>query len=192
MMLYVVFLLIDYDNISARWRSYLPHSIREDVSEFFGEFMKANNRYFRSQALVAGCVAILFSISFSVIELPLAILMGIFIGLLNMVPYLQSVGIIPCLILGGVKALEQGGSFFGALGAVLLVFAIVQLIQETILVPYFQGESMGLSPSIILLSLSVWGKLLGFLGLILALPLTCLGLIYYRRYLKKSNAINET
>jgi len=52
-------------------------------------------------------------------------------------------------------------------------------------VPRIQGKAMGLSPSIILLSLSVWGKLLGFLGLILALPLTCLGLTYYRRYILK-------
>ena len=102
-----------------------------------------------------------------------------------MVPYLQIVGTIPCLILAGLKALEQSESFFGALGLVLLVFGMIQVIQETVLVPRIQGKAMGLSPAIILLSLSVWGKLLGFLGLILALPLTCLGLTYYRRHLWK-------
>jgi len=184
-MLYVVFLLIDYHNIAARWRDYLPPSMRDDVSRFVEEFIQATNRYFRSQALVACCVAVLFAFGFSIIGLPLAILMGIFIGLLNMVPYLQIVGTIPCLLLAGLKALEQGDNFLGALGLVLLVFGVVQLIQETVLVSRFQGEAMGLSPAIILLSISVWGKLLGFLGLILALPLTCLGLTYYRRYLWK-------
>ncbi len=184
-MLYVVFLLIDYHNMAARWRDYLPPGMRDDVSGFVGEFIQATNRYFRSQALVACCVAVLFAIGFSIIGLPLAILMGIFIGLLNMVPYLQIVGTIPCLLLAGLKALEQGDNFLGALGLVLLVFGVVQLIQETVLVSRFQGEAMGLSPAIILLSISVWGKLLGFLGLILALPLTCLGLTYYRRYLWK-------
>ena len=184
-MLYVVFLLIDYHNMAARWRDYLPPSMRDDVSRFVEEFIQATNRYFRSQALVACCVAVLFAISFSIIGLPLAILMGIFIGLLNMVPYLQIMGTIPCLLLAGLKALEQGDSFLGALGLVLLVFGVVQLIQETVLVSRFQGKAMGLSPAIILLSISVWGKLLGFLGLILALPLTCLGLTYYRRYLWK-------
>jgi len=184
-MLYVVFLLIDYHNMAARWRDYLPPSMRDDVSGFVEEFIQATNRYFRSQALVACCVAVLFAIGFSIIGLPLAILMGIFIGLLNMVPYLQIVGTIPCLLLAGLKALEQGDNFLGALGLVLLVFGVVQLIQETVLVSRFQGEAMGLSPAIILLSISVWGKLLGFLGLILALPLTCLGLAYYRRYLWK-------
>ena len=184
-MLYVVFLLIDYHNMAARWRDYLPPSIRDDVSGFVEEFIQATNRYFRSQALVACCVAVLFAIGFSTIGLPLAILMGIFIGLLNMVPYLQIVGTIPCLLLAGLKALEQGDNFLGALGLVLLVFGVVQLIQESVLVSRIQGEAMGLSPAIILLSISVWGKLLGFLGLILALPLTCLGLAYYRRYLWK-------
>ena len=190
-MLYVVFLLIDYHNMAARWRDYLPPSMRDDVSRFVEEFIQATNRYFRSQALVACCVAVLFAIGFSIISLPLAILMGIFIGLLNMVPYLQIVGTIPCLLLAGLKALEQGDNFFGALGLVLLVFGVVQLIQETVLVSRLQGEAMGLSPAIILLSISVWGKLLGFLGLILALPLTCLGLIYYRRYLWKLEPASE-
>ena len=190
-MLYVVFLLIDYHNMAARWRDYLPPSMRDDVSRFVEEFIQATNRYFRSQALVACCVAVLFAISFSIIGLPLAILMGIFIGLLNMVPYLQIMGTIPCLLLAGLKALEQGDNFFGALGLVLLVFGVVQLIQETVLVSRFQGEAMGLSPAIILLSISVWSKLLGFLGLILALPLTCLGLIYYRRYLWKLEPAGE-
>ena len=190
-MLYVVFLLIDYHNMAARWRDYLPPSIRDDVSGFVEEFIQATNRYFRSQALVACCVAVLFAFGFSIIGLPLAILMGIFIGLLNMVPYLQIVGTIPCLLLAGLKALEQGDSFLGALGLVLLVFGVVQLIQETVLVSRFQGEAMGLSPAIILLSISVWGKLLGFLGLILALPLTCLGLTYYRRYLWKFEPAGE-
>jgi predicted PurR-regulated permease PerM len=190
-MLYVVFLLIDYHNMAARWRDYLPPSIRDEVSGFVEEFIQATNRYFRSQALVACCVAVLFSIGFSTIGLPLAILMGIFIGLLNMVPYLQIVGTIPCLLLAGLKALEQGDNFLGALGLVLLVFGVVQLIQETVLVSRFQGEAMGLSPAIILLSISVWGKLLGFLGLILALPLTCLGLAYYRRYLWKFEPAGE-
>ncbi len=190
-MLYVVFLLIDYHNMAARWRDYLPPSMRDDVSGFVEEFIQATNRYFRSQALVACCVAVLFAFGFSIIGLPLAILMGIFIGLLNMVPYLQVVGTIPCLLLAGLKALEQGDNFLGALGLVLLVFGVVQLIQETVLVSRFQGEAMGLSPAIILLSISVWGKLLGFLGLILALPLTCLGLTYYRRYLWKFEPAGE-
>ncbi len=184
-MLYVIFLLIDFGKMAKSWREYLPKSMREDVSEFVGEFIQVTNRYFRSQALVAFCMGVIFSIGFSIISLPLAILMGLFIGLLNIIPYLQIVGIIPCLLLAGLNALDQGESFLSSLTLVILVFGVVQLIQETLLVPRLQGKAMGLSPAIILLSISIWGKLLGFLGLILALPLTCLGLTYYRRYLLK-------
>ena len=184
-MLYVVFLLIDYGSIAKRWQDYLPTGIRSDVTEFVAEFIKATNRYFRSQATLAFFVSVLFAIGFSIISLPLAILMGLFVGLLNIVPYLQTVGIIPCLLLAALRALEQGDSFLVSLALVILVFGIVQIIQETILVPRLQGEAMGLSPAVMLLSISVWGKILGFLGLIMALPLTCLGLTYYRRHLLK-------
>jgi predicted PurR-regulated permease PerM len=67
---------------------------------------------------------------------------------------------------------------------VALVFVVVQTIQDTILVPRIMGKKMGLSPAMILLSLSVWGKLLGMLGLLIALPATCLLWAYYQRVLK--------
>ena len=190
-MLYIVFLLIDYQNIADGWLDYLPESIRSQVSSFLKEFIQATNLYFRSQALVALSVALLFMVGFSIIDLPLAILMGLFIGLLNIVPYLQILGILPCLLLAGLKAIEQGDSFLAALGLVLLVFVLVQIIQETLLVPRIQGKAMGLSPAIILLSVSVWGKLLGFLGLILALPLTCLGLTYYRSFIRNQSTFTN-
>ena len=63
----------------------------------------------------------------------------------------------------------------------LLVFGVVQLIQDAILTPKIMGDVTGMSPAMILLSISVWGKLLGFLGLIIALPMSCLVLAYYRR-----------
>lgn len=182
-MLYVVFILIDYQKITDSWQNYLPSSMHSHLSNFMQEFIRSTNLYFRSQALIAFSVSLLFIAGFTIIELPLAILMGMFIGLLNMVPYLAILGILPCLFLAGINALEQGDNFFGSLGLVLIVFGLIQIIQEILLVPRIQGKAMGLSPAIILLSVSVWGKLLGFLGIIMALPLTCLGLSYYRSFL---------
>ena len=66
-------------------------------------------------------------------------------------------------------------------GLTILVFAVVQAIQDSFLVPRIMGRVTGLSPAVILLSLSVWGKLLGLLGLLIALPMTCLLIAYYRR-----------
>ena len=64
----------------------------------------------------------------------------------------------------------------------LAVFAVVQLIQDAFLTPKIMGQVTGLNAAIILLSLSIWGSLLGMLGMIIALPLTTLLLNYYQRY----------
>ena len=65
----------------------------------------------------------------------------------------------------------------------MAVYVIVQVIQDLFLVPKIMGKTMGLNPAIILLSLSIWGSLFGFIGLIIALPLTTLVLSYYNRYI---------
>jgi predicted PurR-regulated permease PerM len=111
------------------------------------------------------------------------VLLGIFMGLLNMVPYLQLVGVIPAVLLSILHTLETPGAvIWQDLLGLLIVLAVVQLIQDGFLVPRIMGEVTGLRPAIILLSVFVWGKLLGFLGLVLAIPLTSLIVAYYYRY----------
>jgi predicted PurR-regulated permease PerM len=67
-----------------------------------------------------------------------------------------------------------------------LIFGVVQIIQDALLVPRIMGKEMGLSPAMILLSLSIWGKLLGIFGLLIALPMTCLLVAYYRRFFTRA------
>ena len=86
-------------------------------------------------------------------------------------------------MLATVKAADTGESFWMIMLSVLIVFAIVQTIQDTILTPKIMGKVTGLNSAIILLSLSIWGSLLGLLGMIIALPLTTLLLTYYQRYI---------
>jgi predicted PurR-regulated permease PerM len=113
----------------------------------------------------------------------MAIGLGMFIGLLNMVPYLQLIGFVPAIILAVVKAADTGQDFWLIMFSVLIVFAIVQTIQDTILTPKIMGKVMGLNSAIILLSLSIWGALLGILGMVIALPLTTLLITYYQKYI---------
>jgi len=190
--LYLVFLLIDYQNVGPAWRGLLPPGYREPVIHFVNEFDAGMNRYFRAQATVASTVGVLFAIGFSIINLPMGILLGLFIGILNMVPYLQIIGFIPAFMLAFIHAIETGTSFWIVLGMTGIVFVVVQTIQDTILVPKIMGRVTGLSPAVILLSLSIWGKLLGFFGLLIALPMTCLILAYYRRYIAKADETSET
>ena len=180
--LYLIFLLIDYPQYSARWRELLPPRHRDPVIQFLEEFTTAMGRYFRGQALVALCVGILFVIGFMLIGLRMSLILGLFIGALNMIPYLQTVGLVPALLLAVLRAIERGGGLFTSVVLVLLVFAVVQTIQDAVLTPRIMGKATGLKPIMILLGVFIWGKLLGFLGLLLAIPLTCLGIAYYRRF----------
>lgn len=179
--LYTVFLLMDFQKVQDNWHTMLPPAWRTPVALFVRDFEAGMNRYFRAQALVAFIVGVLFAIGFSMLGLPLAILLGLFIGVLNMVPYLQILGFVPAILLGIIHWLESDISLSLLLLLILAVFVVVQLIQDALLTPRIMGQAMGLSPWMILLSLSIWGKLLGLLGLLIALPLTVLCLSYYRR-----------
>jgi predicted PurR-regulated permease PerM len=185
-LLYLVFLLFDFQKLQQEWENMIPGIYRDQIVEFVKEFNDAMNRYFRGQAAVASIVGVLFAIGFVLIGLPLGILLGLFIGLLNMVPYLQLIGIVPAFLLALVHALETGASIWLVFGLTAGVFVVVQTIQDTFLVPKIMGKVTGLSPAMILLSLSIWGKLLGFFGLVIAIPATCLILAYYRRLLAMS------
>lgn len=181
--LYLIFLLLDYRAFSRGWKELIPSAYRESFIGFVADFESAMSSYFRGQAAIAFICGILFAIGFTLIGLPLGILLGLFIGLLNMVPYLQLIGLIPAILLALFHSLETGISIWVVLGLTGVVFAVVQVIQDGILTPKIMGKVTGMNPAMIMLSLSIWGKLLGFLGLIIALPMTCLLLAYYRRFL---------
>ncbi|MBO5961443.1 MAG: AI-2E family transporter [Paludibacteraceae bacterium] len=187
--LYLVFILMDYEKISNGWIHIIPPKYRSFISELAEDLESGMNRYFRGQALVAFSVGILFSIGFSIMGLPLAIIIGLFLGLLNMVPYLQVIGIAPCLLLGLLQAAESGTSYGLILVFITLVFVIVQCIQDLFLVPKIMGNVTGMNPAIILLSLSIWGALLGVTGMIIALPMTTLCISYYKRFVLRGETL---
>ena len=182
-LLYIVFILLDYESISEGWAHLMPRKYRKTVTGILNDVKDGMNRYFRGQALVALCVGILFSIGFLIIDFPLAIGLGLFIGALNMVPYLQIIGFVPTIMLAILKAADTGDNFWIIIASAAAVFIVVQIIQDGYLVPRIMGKITGLNPAIILLSISIWGSLMGMLGMIIALPLTTLMLSYYQRYI---------
>ncbi len=182
-LLYLVFLLLDFPEYARTWQAFLPPRYRGAIVDFLEQFSLAMRRYFRGQAIVALAMGLLFAVGFSIIGLPMAVPLGLFIGLLNMVPYLQIVGLVPAIMLSGLRALEHDTGLLASIGLTLLVFGVAQLIQDAVITPRVMGKATGLRPVAILLGVFVWGKLLGFLGLLVAIPLTCLGIAYYRRYI---------
>ena len=189
--LYTLFILLDYEKISSGWVELLPIRYRSFAKHLVQDVTQGMNLYFRGQGCVALCVGVLFSIGFLIIDFPMAIGLGMFIGLLNMVPYLQLLGFVPTIMLAVVKAADTGQSFWIIMLGALVVFAIVQIIQDTILTPKIMGHVMGLNSAIILLSLSIWGSLLGILGMVIALPMTTLLITYYQNYVIEKKRLIE-
>ena len=189
--LYTLLILLDYEDINRGWPNLLPERYRGFAMQLVSDVEVSMNKYFRGQALVALCVGVLFSIGFLIIDFPIAVGLGMFIGLLNMVPYLQLIGFVPAILLAIVKAADTGQNFWVIMLMVLIVFAVVQIIQDTFLTPKIMGHVTGLHSAIILLSLSIWGSLLGILGMIIALPLTTLSIDYYQRYVIRKKEMAE-
>lgn len=181
-LLYLFFILLDFERVSRGWKPYVPKKWRGIVGKLWGDLVGGMNQYFRGQALVALCVGVLYSIGLSIIDFPVAIAFGLFIGVLNLVPYLQLVSVVPMVLLAVLKAASTGGDFWLIMLSACAVLLVVQIIQDLLLVPYIMGKRMNLHPAVILLSLSIWGKLLGLLGMIVALPLTTILLAYLKRY----------
>ena len=178
-LLYLIFILLDFDSLSNSFTNGIPAKYRKIVSTIFSDLSTGMSKYFRGQAIIASCVGVLFAIGFSIMGLPMGIIIGLFIGLLNMVPYLQTAGIPICMILGLLQSADTGTSYWIILLEIAAVFCIVQAIQDLILTPKIMGSTLGMKPAVMLLALSIWGSLLGIAGMIIALPLTTVMISLY-------------
>jgi predicted PurR-regulated permease PerM len=135
-------------------------------------------------------MGILYCIGFLIIDFPMAIGLGILVGIMDLIPYMHGLVLLPAAFLAALKSAETGQSFWVIFGMVLAIAAIIQVIMDAIVVPKIMGKRMGLNPTVLLLSLSVWGALLGFIGLIIALPATTLLIAYWQRYITKEGENN--
>ena len=190
-LLYMFFILLDYEFLTDNWIKIFPKKNRPFWTELSQDVARELNNYIRGQSLVSLIMGILFCIGFTIIDFPMAIGLGIMIGIMNLVPYLHTFALIPTAILALLKAADTGQNFWIIFGSAVLVFAVVQVISDMVVTPKVMGKAMGLNPAILLLSLSVWGSLFGFIGLIIALPLTTLIMAYWQRYVTKEHEKDE-
>lgn len=190
-LLYIIFILMDMDRFRDEWINYVPKKFRRKAMMLAEDLDRNLNAYFRGQAMIALMVGILFAIGFQLIGLPMGIAMGLIIGVLNLVPYMQALGIPPCIILALIQSAESGRPVWLCLLLVAVVFIVVQTLQDLVLTPRIMGDAMGLTPAVILLALCVWGALFGVLGMIMALPLTTLMLSYYKRFVVDQEDVSQ-
>ena len=186
-LLYMFFILMDYEYLTDSWIKIFPKKSRPFWSVLAKDAERELSNYIRGQGMVAFIMGVLFCIGFTIIDFPMAIGLGILIGILDLVPYLHTFALIPTALLALLKAADTGQNFWIIFAMAVAVFAIVQIIIDLIITPYIMGKAMRLNPAILLLSLSVWGALLGFIGLIIALPATTLIIAYYQRYVTRED-----
>ena len=184
-LLYTFFILLDYEFLTTNWIRIFPKKNRPFWHELAQDVERELNNYIRGQGSVAFCMAIMFCIGFTIMDFPMAISLGIIIGILDLVPYLHTFALIPTAFLAMLKAADTGQNFWLIFGMAVGLFVVVQIITDMVITPKIMGKAMGLNPAILLLSLSVWGAILGFIGLIIALPLTTLIIAYWKRYVTK-------
>lgn len=182
MVLYMVFLLVDEEQVKHKWIGLIPEAYRLRTVALVNDVKRALDVHFRGQLKIAAILSLVYVTGFSLIGLPLALLLGLLAGMLNLIPYFGLLSLLPVSFCAAIMSMESGGSWGTIMLLVILVYVVAQALEGLVLTPRIQGKNTGLRPVVILLSLSIWGTLLGFIGLLLALPLTSLLLAYYRRF----------
>ena len=182
----LVLMLLDFENMKKNLARQIPEAYSEKVLRFFGSFDNIMSKYFRAQTSIAAIVGLLFAISFNIMGLPMGLPFGLFIGVLNMVPYMQIASIPIAAFLGLIYSLETGIAFWQVVLILAAIYGCVQVLQDMVITPRIMGGALGLSPILILMSLAIWGKLLGFLGFVLAIPFTCIAIATYKSYLERN------
>lgn len=191
MLIYLVFILIDEEDVKDNWEKLIPRAHREEVVLIIGDLQRVMNLFFRGQLKIALVLMLVYTIGFSAIGLPLAIVLGMIAGVLSIIPYFSLLTVPVALLSAGLLALEQHRSLGPLMALVLVVYAVAYGMDGMLLTPRIQGRNTGLRPQYILLSLSVWGSLMGVAGMIIALPITTVIISYYKRSIDEEGTSSQ-
>lgn len=171
------YLLMDWTGLMRSTVALVPPAWREVFDGFIAECDAVLGEYLRGQLLVMLCLAVFYAGGLSLFGLDLALPIGIFTGLAVFVPYLGfGLGLVLAL-LAGLLQFASGQ----ALVMVAVVFGLGQLIESIVLTPRLVGERIGLHPLAVILALMAFGQLLGFVGVLIALPASAVLLVALRR-----------
>ena len=198
--IYLYYFLKESDGIKKGWTDYIPlkaSKLKTEVVETLREVNGYLISFFRGQVLVGFIDGILVGIALTIFQLPYGLLIGIFMALLGIIPY---IGNIICLIPACIIAYFHGASEpfglsqWGYVIGVLAIFIIVQQINSLVTAPKIVGDSVGLHPMTVIFSMLFWSLILGgFLGALLAVPMTAAVKVLFRRYIweRKAQEVQE-
>lgn len=161
------YLLRDWDDLVGALPALLPTSRREGVVAFFGEYDHLLSRYLRGQVTVALIVGGITAVGLWIAKFPFALLLGVIVAVMGVVPYL---GLVVSLVPAVLIALVSGNVLVGLL-KVAVVYGVAQALEGTVISPRIVGESVGLHPVWVLLALAMGGYFFGFVGLLIGVPM---------------------
>lgn len=173
------YLLRDWDDMIAGIKALFPASSAKTWISFFQESDEVLGAFLRGQMLVMLALGVIYTTGLWMIGLDLALLIGMFAGMLSFVPYL---GLIVGILIAGVAAVLQFKGF-GPIPLVVLVFVVGQLIEGMFLTPKLVGERVGLHPVAVIFAVMAGGQLYGFFGILLALPVAAVVMVLLRHLL---------
>jgi predicted PurR-regulated permease PerM len=171
------YLLIDWPNLVARVQAFIPPRLREAALGFLDECDAVLGQYLRGQLMVMGVLAVYFTAALAIAGFDLALPVGVFTGLAIFIPYLGfGLGLVLALLAGVL----QFGGWYGVV-AVAVIYGIGQVAESLFLTPRLVGERIGLNPLAVIFALLAFGHLFGFIGVLIALPVSAVLLVALRR-----------
>ena len=188
---YLFFFLKDSASIRDHWHDYVPLKASRFKTELVDTLQEINGyliSFFRGQVLVAMIDGVLVGIALEIYDLPYGFLIGIFMAILGVIPYIGNIlCLVPACIIAYLHA--QGVSPFGLspwayTGGVVVIFLVVQQINSLVTAPKIVGDSVGLHPLTVIFSMLFWSLVLGgFVGTLLAVPATAAVKVLFRRFI---------
>jgi predicted PurR-regulated permease PerM len=171
------YLLIDWPRLVERVQAFIPPRLRESALGFLDECDLVLGQYLRGQLMVMAVLAVYFTAALAIAGFDLALPVGVFTGLAIFIPYLGfGLGLVLALLAG----ILQFGGWYGVI-AVVLIYGVGQVAESLFLTPRLVGERIGLNPLAVIFALLAFGHLFGFIGVLIALPVSAVLLVALRR-----------
>lgn len=190
--IYLYYFLKESEGIKKSWTDYLPlraSKFKDEVVETLQEINSYLISFFRGQVLVAFIDGILVGLALTIFQLPYGLLIGVFMAFLGIIPYIGNIiCLVPACIIAYFHSFPPDPPFglpqWGYILGVVAIFVVVQQINSLVTAPKIVGDSVGLHPMTVIFSMIFWSVLLGgFLGALLAVPLTAAVKVLFQRYI---------
>lgn len=173
---FAYYFLVDWPNLLRRLEHAVPPRKRAVVRDLVREIDRVIANWVRGQAIVTSILAVLYAIAFTIAGMPLSVPVGVVVGVLTIIPFVGTfVGAGITLVV-----IVATGANLSLLGAVAVIFVVLHLLEAAVLTPKIVGHRVGLSESGALLAVVAGGKLLGFVGVVLAVPLAATFAVFVR------------